>query len=64
MLYLDEVLDETIVEVLSTQVCVSSSCLDLKNALIYGEQGHIKSAATQVKDQDVPLASSALLVQT
>jgi hypothetical protein len=36
--FLDEVVDETVVEVLTTQVGITSSALDLENTLLNGQQ--------------------------
>jgi hypothetical protein len=45
-------------------VGVSGSGLDLKDALLNGQQRHIKGATTQVKDEHIALAHrGALLVQ-
>merc|ERR1719508_162331 len=59
----DKVVHETVVEVLPTQVSVTGSGLNLEYALLNGKDGHVKSAATQIKDQDITLSRSLLLVQ-
>ena len=56
-------LDEAVVKVLSSQVGVSGGGLDLKHALIDGENRDIEGSTTQIEDEDVLLASCALLVQ-
>ena len=57
-------LDEAIVEIFSTKMCVSCCGLDLKHTLVNGQQGDIKGATTQIKDEDVLLPSGTLLIQT
>ena len=54
--HLDKEVDKTVVKVLSAQMGVSSSGLDLKDALFDGQQGHIKCATAKVKDEDIALA--------
>ena len=58
-----EVVDETVVEVLTTQVSVSSSRLNLEDTLFNGQEGDIECTTTQIEDKDVALAFS-LLVKT
>jgi hypothetical protein len=60
---LDEVVDETVVEVLTTQVGVTSGGLDLEDTLLNGQKRHIESSTTEIEDQDVALTGS-LLVET
>ena len=50
---LDEVVDESIVEVFAAQVGVTSSRFYFENAVFDGENGDIESAAAQVKDKNV-----------
>jgi len=58
-----EVVDQTVVKVLTTQVSVTSSGLDLEDALLNGEQGNIEGTTTQVENEHVALAL-LLLVKT
>ena len=59
-----EVVDKPVVKVLTTQVGVASSGLDLKNALLDGEQGNIEGTATKVENENIALADGlSLLVQ-
>ena len=58
-----EVVHKTVVEVLTTQVSVSGSGLDLENTLLNGQEGDIEGTTTQVEDEDVAL-TLGLLVKT
>ena len=58
---LDEVIHDSVVKVLSSQMCVTACGHHLKDPVVNGQDGHIKGATTQVKHQDVVLA--ALLVK-
>jgi hypothetical protein len=60
---LDEVVDETVVGVLTTQVGVTGSGLDLEDTLLNGEERDIESSSTEIEDEDVALALN-LLVET
>ncbi len=59
---LDEVLHDTLIEVFPAEVSVSISGHHHKDAVIDGQQGNVKCAATEIKHQDVLL--TVLLVQT
>jgi len=59
----DEVVDETVVEVLTTKVSVTSSGLDLEDTLLNGQEGHIEGTTTKIEDEDVAL-TLLLLVKT
>ncbi|SPQ20609.1 c73ff6cb-8731-470e-9cf7-86bd75ccbeed [Thermothielavioides terrestris] len=59
----DEVVHKAVVEVLTAQVGVTSSRLDLEDALLNGQERHIEGTATEIEDQDVALAIN-LLVET
>ena len=50
---LDEVLHDTLVEVLTSQVGVSIGGQHLKHAIVDCQQGHIEGTTTQIKHQDV-----------
>ena len=58
-----EVVDETVVEVLTTQVSVTSGGLDLEDTLLNCQEGDIECTTSQVEDEDVALTLS-LLVKT
>jgi len=61
--FLDEVVDETVVEVLTSQVGVTSSGLDLEDTLLDGEKGDIEGSTTEIEDENVTLTLD-LLVET
>ena len=60
---LDEMVDEAVVEVLTTQVSVTSGGLDLEDTLLDGQERHIESSTTEIEDENVALADG-LLVKT
>lgn len=51
---LDEVVDETAVEVLTTEVGIASSSLDLKNTLLNGKQRLVEDTSTKIEDERSP----------
>ncbi|GJN31061.1 hypothetical protein PR202_gb19415 [Eleusine coracana subsp. coracana] len=61
---LHEVVHQPVVEVLASQVGVTGRGLDLKDALLDGEDGHIEGTATKIKYEHVLLArAGGLLVE-
>ena len=60
--YLDKVLHDALIEVLSAQMRVSICGKHLKDAVGDGEQGDIESSAAEVEDKDV-LLSATLVIQ-
>ena len=60
---INEVVDETVVEVLTTQVSVTGSRLDLEDTLLNSQERDIESTTTEIEDEDVALTLS-LLVKT
>ncbi len=61
--FVDEVVDQTIVKVFTTQMGITGGRLDFENALLDGQEGDIESPTTKVEDQDVAL-TFCLLVET
>ena len=59
---LDEVVNDTVIEILTTQVSVTSGGQDLKDTVVDGEEGDIEGTTTEIVDDDLRLA--ALLVET
>ncbi len=59
----NEVVDESVIEILTTQVGVTSSGLDLEDTLLDGKERDIESSTTEIKDENVALTLN-LLVQT
>ena len=63
--YLYKVVHQPVVEVLTTQVSISSCGLDLEDALLDCEERNIKGSASKVKNEYVALANTAgLLVKS
>ena len=58
-----EVDDQTVVEVLTTQVSVTGGRLDLEDTLLNGKERNIEGTTTKIEDEDVALALD-LLVKT
>lgn len=58
-----EVVDETVVKVLTTKVSVTSSGLDLEDTLLNGKERDIEGTSTKIEDEDV-LLTLLLLVKT
>lgn len=59
---LDEVVNDTVVEILSSKVSVTSGRKDLKDTIVDGQKGHIEGSSSEIVDNDVALASG--LVKT
>lgn len=57
-----EVVHETVVEILTTQVGVTSGRLDLEDTLLNGQERDIEGTTTEIEDENVALALD-LLVQ-
>ncbi|KAL7278603.1 LOW QUALITY PROTEIN: hypothetical protein ACG7TL_007604 [Trametes sanguinea] len=62
LVLLDEVVDDTVVEVLTTKVSVTGGSQHLEDTVVDGEQGDIEGTTTKIVDNDLRLA--ALLVKT
>jgi hypothetical protein len=61
---LNEVVDKPVVEVLSSQVSISGSGLDLEDTTIDGQKRNIEGTTSQVEDQHVALLVVTNLVQS
>mmetsp|Transcript_89975 Transcript_89975/g.176154 ORF Transcript_89975/g.176154 Transcript_89975/m.176154 type:complete len:251 (-) Transcript_89975:41-793(-) len=55
-------LDEAVIEVFSSQVCVTSSGFNLEDALLDGKKRHIEGSSSKIEDKHVLLGT--LLVKT
>lgn len=53
---LGEVVDDALVEILTTKVSVTSSSQNLEDTLVNGQQGNIESTTTKIVDNDVALS--------
>ena len=60
---LDEVVDETVIEILTTKVSVTSGGLDLEDTLLDGQERDIEGTSTEIENEDVAL-TGGLLVET
>lgn len=58
---LGEVVDDALIEILTTQVGVTGGGKDLEDTLINGQERNIKSTTTEIVDNDVALASISLI---
>ena len=58
----DEVLDESVIEIFTTEVSITGSGLDLEDTVLNGEEGDIEGTTTEIEDENVLLA--LLLVET
>ena len=56
-----KVIDQAVVEVLTTQVSVASGGLNLEDTLLNGEEGNIEGTTTKIEDEDVALTLSLLV---
>jgi hypothetical protein len=61
--FLDKMVDETVVKILSTQVSVTSSGFDLKDTISNGWEGNINGPPSEIEDENVTLAAD-LLIET
>ena len=59
---LDEVVDKTVIEILTTKVSITSGGLDFEDTLD-GQEGNIESSSSEIEDEDITL-TNGLLVET
>jgi len=50
---LDKVVDDTVIKVFTTEMCVTSSGQDLENTVLDRKQGDIKCSTTKIIDDDL-----------
>ena len=61
--FINEMVNEAVVEVLTTQVSVTSGGLDFEDTFLDGQEGHIKGTTTQIENENVAF-TLRLLVET
>jgi hypothetical protein len=52
------VVDETVIEIFTAKMGITSSGLDLENTLFDGEERHIEGSSSKIEDQDISLANN------
>jgi len=57
---LDEVLHDTVVEILTTKVSVTSGSQDLENAVVNRQKRHIESTTTKIVNNDLALVTGLI----
>src|SRR5579862_889061 len=57
----DEVVDQAVVKVLTTQMSISGGRFHFKDTLFNGQERHIKSTTAQIENEDVALALGFLV---
>lgn len=50
---LDEVIDDTVIEIFTTEMSVTSSSQNLKDTIVNGKEGDIESSTTKIIDDDL-----------
>jgi NAD-specific glutamate dehydrogenase len=50
------VVDETVIEIFTSKMGITSSGLDLENTLFNSEERHIESSSSKIEDEDISLA--------
>jgi hypothetical protein len=53
--------DETIIEIFSTKMGITSGGFDFEDALLDSEKGDIECSSTEIEDQDVAFANDFLV---
>lgn len=59
--FIYEVVNESVVEVLTTQVSVTGGGLDLEDTLLDGQERNIEGTTTEIEDQNVALTLGLLV---
>jgi hypothetical protein len=59
---LEEIVHHTVVKVLTTQMSIPGSSLDLENSFLNGKEGDVERSPTQIEDEYILLLP--LLVKT
>jgi hypothetical protein len=54
-----KMVNQDIIEVFATQVCVASDGFDLINAFLYREERNVEGSSADIQHQDIPLTLSA-----
>ena len=55
LVFLDEVVDDSVVEVFSSQMSITGGRENLENALFDGKKGDVESTTTEIVDNDLRL---------
>jgi hypothetical protein len=53
--FLDEVVDETVIEIFTTKMSVTSGSLDFEDTVFNGQEGDIEGTTTKIENEDVAL---------
>jgi hypothetical protein len=59
--FIYEVVDEAVVEILTSQVGVTGGGLDLEDTLLNGQEGDIEGSSSEIEDEHVPLTLDFLV---
>jgi hypothetical protein len=52
---LDKVVDETVIEIFTTKMGITSSSLDFEDTIFNGKEGDIEGTTTKIEDEDIAL---------
>jgi len=58
------IVHQFVIKIFTTQMGITSRSLNLEDTLINGEEGHIESTTTQIKDDDILFLLLVLLIKT
>lgn len=59
--FLDEVVDESVIEIFTTQMSVTSGGLDFEDTLLDGQKGDIEGTTAEIEDEDISLPDDLLV---